>query len=84
MGRVRLSRSEGTAEANQCLTPRKSHAVLKSGGYGPVRSAWPCEDEGSTPKPGELAGGEAAVKVCGVAVARLPGYSWVPNWLIGS
>jgi hypothetical protein len=24
------------------------------------------------------------VKVCGVAVARLPGYSWVPNWLIGS
>ena len=26
---------------------------------------------------------EAAVKVCGVAVAVLPGYSWAPTWLIG-
>ena len=27
--------------------------------------------------------GEATVKACGVAVARLPGYSWVPPWPIG-
>jgi hypothetical protein len=27
----------------------------------------------STPKPGSFAGGEATVKVCGVAVAMLPG-----------
>ena len=30
-----------------------------------------------------VAGAEAAVKVCGVAVAVLPGYSWAPTWLIG-
>jgi len=29
------------------------------------------------------AGPEAAVKVCGVAAAMLPGYSWVPHRLIG-
>jgi hypothetical protein len=30
-----------------------------------------------------VAGGETTVKVCGVAVVMLPGYSWAPNRLIG-
>ena len=34
---------------------------------------------GSTPKPTWRVGGEATVKVCGVAVAMLPGQSWVPD-----
>lgn len=28
-------------------------------------------------------GEEAMLKVCGVGMARLPGYSWAPNWLSG-
>ena len=39
----------------------------------PIRSWW------ATPKPGEIAGPEAMVKVCGVAMARLPGHSWAPT-----
>jgi hypothetical protein len=34
---------------------------------------------GSTSKPTWRVGGEATVKVCGVAVAMLPGQSWVPD-----
>ncbi len=36
----------------------------------------------STPKPAWRAGGEATVKVCGVAVAMLPGHGWAPSWSI--
>jgi len=36
----------------------------------------------STPKPCAADGGEATVKVYGVAVAMLPGYSWAPIWPI--
>src|SRR5207244_13549880 len=34
--------------------------------------------EGSTPKSARSAGQEAALKVCGVGAARLPGRSWAP------
>jgi hypothetical protein len=34
-------------------------------------------------KPGEIAGAEAVVKVCGVAMARLPGHSWAPTSTTG-
>ena len=37
---------------------------------------------GSTPQPFSSSGEEAMVKVCGVAVAMLPEYSWAPPWLI--
>jgi hypothetical protein len=37
-----------------------------------------------TPKPIKRVGGEATVKVCGVAVAMLPGQSGVPDWSIDS
>jgi len=37
-----------------------------------------------TPKPVKSAGGEAALKVCGVGAARLPGSSWAPTWPIGT
>lgn len=33
---------------------------------------------------GDVAGREAVVKACGVAVAMLLGYSWVPTLSIGS
>ena len=48
-------------------------AVLKSGGYGPVCSALDAVGGIRTPKPFRSGGGEAMVKVCGVAVAMLPG-----------
>jgi hypothetical protein len=34
--------------------------------------------EGSTPKPDNSAGQEAASNVCGVGAAMLPGQSWAP------
>ncbi len=58
---------------NWCLTPRNREAVLKSGGYGPVCSALDAVGGIRTPKPFGSVGGEAMVKVCGVAVAMLPG-----------
>ena len=48
-------------------------AVLKSGGYGPVCSALDAVGGIRTPKAFSSVGGEAMVKVCGVAVAMLPG-----------
>ena len=33
--------------------------------------------------PGEIAGTEAMVKICGVAMARLPGHSWSPTSTTG-
>lgn len=74
--RAHLARSEGVTRVNQWLKPRNREAVLKSGGYGPGRSAQhdlPVVGVVLTPKPSSSGGGEAMVKVCGVAVARLPG-----------
>jgi hypothetical protein len=49
-------------------------------GRGAVRGS--CFVEGPTPWPHLVVGVEATLKVCGVGVAMLPGYSWVPAWLI--
>ena len=82
--RVRRARSEGvTRRVNWCPTPRNREAVLEPGGYGPVCSALAFRRfavvVGGTPKPSSSSGGEAMVKVCGVAVAMLPGYSQAPT-----
>ena len=37
-----------------------------------------------TPRPVDVAGPEATAKACGVAVAKLQGYSWAPNPSSGS
>jgi len=65
---------------NQRLkAPQESHQ-LEPGGSGLGSSA---HGHGvgvvpGTPGPGDVAGREAAVKVCGVAAAMLQGHSWAP------
>jgi hypothetical protein len=60
---------------NQCLTLRNSEAgsnLVDMGRYAVHDKRSKVERE-STPKPFSSSGGEAMVKVCGVAVAMLPG-----------
>ena len=64
---------------NQWLTPRKPLAGSNLAGMGGVQCVAVVERVRSTPKPPFGTGEEAMVKVCGVAVAMLPGYSWVPR-----
>jgi hypothetical protein len=73
MVRVRLAKPEGTAKANQWLTPRKrsTGSNLADTGRDAVRG--PCFARGPTPKPRFSTGEEATLKVCGVGVAMLPG-----------
>jgi hypothetical protein len=72
--RVRLARPGCVTRVNQWLTPRNEcpAQIWWIGAGGAVRdpALW-----GSTPKPCAADGGEATLKVCGVGVARLPGYS---------
>ena len=72
---------------NQRLNaPQESHQ-LEPGGSGLDSSAHPDHDTaecgvgvmvGGTPGLGDVAGQEAAVKICGVAAAMLQGHSWAP------
>ena len=56
------------------MTLRNGEAVLKPGGYGPVRSARArLAGRVPTPKPHSSGGGEATLNACGVGVAMLPG-----------
>ena len=75
--RVRQARPEGATKVNQWLKSRKRGAGsnLVDRGRCAVRDL--CREVRSTPKPVDCVGGEATVKVCGVAVAMLPGQSWV-------
>ena len=69
---------------NQWSKPRKSRAgsnLVDLGRYA-VRDLVR-RRSGSTPKPDVFAGGEATLKACGVGVARLSGYSWLPSWSNG-
>ena len=68
------ARSEGAAKANQWWTLRNSEAGsnLADMGRCAVREARAREGGVLTPKPLSSGGGEATVKVCGVAVAMLP------------
>jgi len=71
---------------NQRLKAPQESRQLQSGGCGLGSSAYRhggCVVPG-TPGSGDVAGLEAAVKVCGVAAAMLQGHSWAPTPLNGS
>ncbi len=88
-----LGKRDGKAYVrNQRLNaPRATHQ-LEPGGSGLASSAHPHDDGDvvvdvvvrGTPGLGDVAGREAMVKVCGVAVAMLQGHSWAPTPSIGS
>ena len=73
--RVRLARPVGVTRVNQWLKPRKKcpAQIWRIGAGVQCVAAGVCQ--GSTPKPCAADGGEATLKVYGVGVARLPGYS---------
>lgn len=68
-------------EVNQWLKPRKGRTISNLVDMGWCAARGPMF--GSTPGPVDDKGEEAMLKVCGVGMARLSGYSWAPNWLIG-
>lgn len=99
-GRARTARWPGSGKhdgeayvRNQRLNaPQESHQ-LEPGGSGLDSSAHPDHDTaaggvgvmvGGTSGLGDVAGREATVKACGVAVAMLQGHSWAPTPSNGS
>ena len=91
---VRLGKRDGKAHVrNQRLNASQESHQLEPGGSGLDSSAHPHHDNDGalavgvvwgTPGLGDVAGWEAAVKVCGVAAAMLQGHSWAPTPSIGS
>ena len=70
---------------NQRLNAPQETLQLEPGGSGLVSNAHPLDDVGwGTPWLGDVAGREATVNACGVAVAMLQGHSWAPTPLKGS
>ena len=75
---------------NQRLNASQETLQLEPGGSGLVSNAHSCDGEHDhavvrgTPGLGDVAGREAAVKVCGGAAAMLQGHSWAPTPSIGS
>jgi hypothetical protein len=65
---------------NQRLNAPQESQRLEPGGSGPRSSAHPHDGqvEWGTPWLGDVAGREATVNGCGVAVAMLQGHSWAP------
>jgi hypothetical protein len=71
-------RDEKLYARNQCLTPRNCPAGSNLADLG--RDAVHATGCGGDFEAGVFkAGGEATVKVCGVGVAMLPGYSWTAH-----
>jgi hypothetical protein len=75
---------------NQRLNASQESHQLEPGGSGLGSSAHPCGGNKvlvavwGTSGPVDVAGREAAVKICGVAVAMLQGHSWAPTPSNGS
>jgi hypothetical protein len=70
---------------NQRLNAPQESLQLEPDGSGLVCNAHPHGVAGrGTPWLGDVAGREAMVKACGVAVARLQGHSWAPTPSNGS
>jgi hypothetical protein len=70
---------------NQRLNAPQEMYQLKPGGSGLVSSAHPNGHAvRGTPWPVDVAGREATVNACGVAVAMLQGHSWAPTPSNGS
>jgi hypothetical protein len=90
-GRISTARWSGSGKRNgkayvrnQRLNAPQETQRLEPGGSGPQSSAHLHGYVQGTPRPGEVAGQEATVKACGVAVAMLQGHSWAPTPLKGS
>lgn len=81
-----LGKRDGKAYVrNQRLNASQGSHQLESGGSGLGCSAHPNHVVvRGTSGPGDVAGREAMVKVCGVAVAMLQGHSWAPTPSNGS
>ena len=70
---------------NQRLNAPQERSQLEPGGLGLVSSAHLHGDAvRGTPWLGDVAGREATVNACGVAVAMLQGHSWAPTPSNGS
>src|SRR5207302_2584078 len=81
---VRQSRREGVMRVNQWQSPVSGVPAPNLADMG--RSAARAHRSGRGGRlrmPGEIAGTEAMVKVCDVAMARLPGHSWAPTSTTG-
>jgi hypothetical protein len=80
MVRVRQARRKGVREEPAAERSSRRNHQLEPGGSGLGSNAHP---RGlavrGTPWSGDVAGREATVKDCGVAVARLQGHSWAPT-----
>lgn len=79
MVRVRLVRQKGVREepVSERFSRQSSGSNLADQGRVATHThTQQCE---VTPWPVDVAGREAMVKVCGVAVARLQGHSWAPT-----
>jgi RNA-directed DNA polymerase len=74
---VRQSRRDGVTRVNQWQSP-VSGVPAPNLADGPVSSACSSETADDSPGRWQIAGPEAMVKDCGVAMARLPGHSWAP------
>jgi len=74
---VRQSRRDGATRVNQWQNPVIG-VPTPNLADGSVSSARPPAMVGDSQGRWQIAGPEAMVKVCGVAMARLPGYSWAP------
>jgi hypothetical protein len=70
---------------NQRLNASQVSHQLEPGGSGLESNAHSHGGAGwGTSRPGDVAGREAVVKVCGVAAAMLQGHSWTPTPSSGS
>ena len=77
---VRQSRREGVTRVNQWQSPVSGVPALNLADMGRSAARARRADRGGRLRmPEEIAGPEAMVKVCGVAMARLPGHSWSPT-----
>jgi hypothetical protein len=79
MVRARLAGRRGIRKEPVAESPSIGYTNSKPGGsgLGSIAHLFSLGWRG-TPGPGEVAGREATVEGCGVAVARVQGQSWVP------
>ena len=81
---ARQSRREGVTRVNQWQSPVSGVPAPNLADMGRSAARAHQSDRGGRLRmPGEIAGAEAMVKVCGVAMARLPGHSWAPTSTTG-
>ena len=83
MARVRQARRKGVREEPASERLSREYHQLEPDGSGLGSGAHPARARG-TPQPVDVAGREATVNACGVAVAMPQGHSWAPTPSNGS